>query len=152
MIGLLLMVSMWLPHSVALPGGSVSVPAFPGGQISIWGLAQSVKRGYLTGAMLDTFDNHIQIEADTNISVGVMTQDQLAILIYDVRFGKGMPYNTIAFYNGTRINFWFNDGAGCADYAYIVYNNNHSLGPFKVNPNVTAVYNPAKNLTGVCKR
>ena len=149
MIPILFLMALWgVPHSWA------NIPAygtFQGMQIPIWQRNASVKgRGYLEMGLLDTFDNHIQAQADTNITIAVMTIDQYSILRADVFYGLNHPYNTTAFYNGTRINFWFNQSEGCSGYIYIIYRNDHTLRGFNVSMNTTAVYNPASNQTGVC--
>ena len=102
--------------------------------------------------MLDTFSNHIQISVNTNISVGVMTIDQYAIFKADLTFNKTTPYTMTSFYNGTNIDFYFNESEGCNEYMYIIYNNTGNLGPFTITPNITASYNPSPQLTGICNK
>jgi hypothetical protein len=138
-----------------MTNGYANIPAYltwQGPQIPVWQRTATVKHGYLEYGMLDTFDNHIQAQADTNITIAIMTIEQYAILRADVFYGLNHPYNTTAFYNGTNINFWFNQSEGCSVYIYIIYRNDHTLRGFNVTMNATAIYNPAKNLTGVCGR
>src|ERR1017187_2912494 len=95
-------------------------------QMSIWNIPQSASQGHwLVGQMLDTFQMNIHISSPQNITVAVMTLDQYSILRADVMLHLNVPYNTIAFYNGTDVRFQFNTSIGCDSYLYIIYNNDY---------------------------
>jgi hypothetical protein len=127
--------------------------------------------GWLENGMLDTFDNHIQMQANVPISVAVMTMPNYGRFWMDYTWGQYVifplqnllgkwiyinppmyhateTYNSSGAYNS--IDFWFNESAGCGDYVYLVYVTSGNPVPFHLIPNVTAVYNPAPKPTGIC--
>lgn len=113
--------------------------------ISIWNRPATIAAGHvLIAGLPDTFDNHIVFNSNQSIIVAVMSIQQ-----YRTGFHNTSNFVFDQLYRGKHIDFWFNASAGCADYMYVVFATNPKAVAF-IEPNTTAIYNPGKNLTGVC--
>jgi hypothetical protein len=113
-----------------------SAKHYANGALPIWTYPETINgniQGYY-GMMLDTFANHIEVNASAPVSFTVYAET-----------------TEVEQFNGTSINFWFNESEGCAGYSYKIFPVKDSVGAITIRPNITAVYDPSPTLTGICK-
>jgi hypothetical protein len=123
--------------------------------LGIWNVPQTIDspNTWLEGGIPDTFTYHLRATSTGPMSVSILTFDQYASAIQCIDAGRGNAnycmHNSGAvksWINVTSVNYDFHLAEGCAGYMNVWT----APGPVTVHPDVSATYNPASTLTGVC--
>ena len=110
----------------------------------VWGLHENLPpRAYITWMLLDTFQNHIQI--NTTLPANYFIFDLTSFL----QFTQGKYSSAVA--NETHSTY-FSDNfiltVGCSGYILVIQNPENVTST--IIPHVTATYSPSYMLTGIC--
>jgi len=120
--------------------------------VSVWNVPVQLYPGEMGfGAMFDAFDNHLILNSSQPITLAIMTPWEYGSLYNcastTYNYSSCLSANATV-YRGSHINVWFNLSEGCAGYVYVIYSD--SDNPAYIKPDVSAHYNPAAKITGVC--
>jgi hypothetical protein len=117
------------------PGANQSIP--------VWGIKQTVgPNSSISWNLLDTFDNHILVDANANVTFMLIDDGNYA------RWYNHLPYSPVKTYTGNHFAYDAQISEGCAIYVLLIWN--RSEAPVLITPNVTATFAPTVFLTGIC--